>query len=83
MCFGATASQRLYTGTLLSPFALTAALAVALGSVALLLPLALLPGFANPPGNYTLAPDSGLIDAGHPQAPTPARPTKHYRLQVL
>ena len=43
VCFGATASQRLYTGTLLSPFALTAALAVALGSVALLLPLALLP----------------------------------------
>ena len=43
VCCGVVASQRLYTWALLSPFALTVALAVALRSPALLLPLALLP----------------------------------------
>jgi 1,4-dihydroxy-2-naphthoate octaprenyltransferase len=43
VCFGVAASQRLYALALLSPFALTAALAVAVGSLAPLLPLLLLP----------------------------------------
>ena len=43
VCFGVTASQWLYTLTLLTPFAVTAALGVAVRSPALLLPLALLP----------------------------------------
>ena len=42
--FGVPASQRLYGMALLAPFALTAALGLAVGSVAALLPLALLPG---------------------------------------
>jgi 1,4-dihydroxy-2-naphthoate octaprenyltransferase len=43
VCFGVTASQRLYGWALLAPFALTAALASAVGSFAPLLPLVLLP----------------------------------------
>jgi 1,4-dihydroxy-2-naphthoate octaprenyltransferase len=43
VCFGVAASQRLYDVTLLAPFALTAALAVVVGSFAALLPLLLLP----------------------------------------
>jgi 1,4-dihydroxy-2-naphthoate octaprenyltransferase len=43
VCFGTAASRRLYGGALLSPFALTLALAGAIGSRALLLPLVLLP----------------------------------------
>ena len=43
VCFGVTASQRLYTGTLLTPFALTVALAAVIHSLALLFPLVLLP----------------------------------------
>ena len=43
VCFGVTASLRLYTWALLAPFALTAVLAGALHSLALLLPLVLLP----------------------------------------
>jgi 1,4-dihydroxy-2-naphthoate polyprenyltransferase len=43
VCFGVTASQRLYAFALLTPFALTAALALAIGSPAPLLPLLLLP----------------------------------------
>jgi 1,4-dihydroxy-2-naphthoate octaprenyltransferase len=43
VCFGVVASQRLYGWALLAPFALTVALALAIGSVAALLPLALLP----------------------------------------
>lgn len=41
--FGVTASLRMYSGTLLAPFALAAALAVVVGSFAALLPLLLLP----------------------------------------
>lgn len=43
VCFGVTASQRLYTWALFAPFALMGALAVALQSLALLIPLVLLP----------------------------------------
>jgi len=43
VCFGVPASQCLYNWALLAPFALTAALAVALASPAPLLPLVLLP----------------------------------------
>ena len=43
VCFGVSASQWMYNVALLAPFALTAALAAALASPALLLPLALLP----------------------------------------
>ena len=43
VCFGTAASRRLYFGSLISPFALTLALAAAIGSPALLLPLVLLP----------------------------------------
>ena len=43
VCFGVTASLRLYTWALLAPFALTVALAVTLHSLALLFPLLLLP----------------------------------------
>jgi 1,4-dihydroxy-2-naphthoate octaprenyltransferase len=41
--FGATASQRLYTALLLTPFALLAPLAAAADAMAMLLPLTLLP----------------------------------------
>jgi 1,4-dihydroxy-2-naphthoate polyprenyltransferase len=41
--FGVAASQRLYGGALLAPFALTAALGIAVDSYAVLLPLVLLP----------------------------------------
>jgi len=43
VCFGVTASLRLYTWALLAPFALMAVLAGALHSLALLFPLVLLP----------------------------------------